>query len=169
MYEITARELSEQKTLVRRAKVHGDAISDFLGETYATVATAVQEGGFSFAGPPFGRYRPLDDGSEFEIEAGFPVYGEGTPGGDVEVSSLPAGRAAVVVHFGPYDAMMPAYQAVLTWLADNGHSPEGPAWEVYYSDPDEQPDPATWRTEIYRSTPRSARSLNRPGPGSWLL
>ena len=151
MYQVVSREVPEQKTLVRRAKVRGDAISEFLGPTYGAVAEVVAQGGFRFAGPPFARYRPLDEEfAEFEVEAGFPVAGEDTVAGDVELSSLPGGMVAVVIHIGPYDAMMPAYQAITDWLAERGARAEGPPWEVYHSDPDEQPDPATWRTEIHQ-------------------
>jgi effector-binding domain-containing protein len=151
VFQVTSREVTEQKTLVRRAKVRGDAISDFLGPTYAAVAEVVVRGGFRFAGPPFARFRPLDEEfAEFDVEAGFPVAGEGSTSNDVEVSSLPGGTMAVVVHIGPYDAMLPAYQAIFDWMAERDARAEGPAWEVYHSDPDEQPDPATWRTEIYQ-------------------
>ena len=29
-----------------------------------------------------------------------------------------------------------------------GVQPLGPMWEIYWSDPEAEPDPATWRTEI---------------------
>ena len=51
-------------------------------------------------------------------------------------------------HTGPYGRMEPAYEAINTWLMEHGVEVEGPAWEVYHTDANEQPDPATWRTEI---------------------
>jgi effector-binding domain-containing protein len=33
-------------------------------------------------------------------------------------------------------------------VTDHGGEATGDAWEVYFSDPATQPDPATWRTEI---------------------
>lgn len=33
--------------------------------------------------------------------------------------------------------------------ATQGHSPNGPPWEVYVTDPAEHPDSADWRTEIH--------------------
>lgn len=151
MYEVTSRHLREQKTLVRRGRVPVTAMSRFLGPTYAAIAAEVGRGQFHFAGPPFGRFRPLDsDLAEFEVEAGFPVEGEGSPTGDIEVSSLPGGEAAVTVHVGPYNAMQPAYQAIEGWIEARGGKAEGDAWEVYLTDTKEQPDPATWRTEIYQ-------------------
>jgi effector-binding domain-containing protein len=44
--------------------------------------------------------------------------------------------------------MRPAYDAIEAWIIDQGGQPEGPAWEIYYTDPNEEPDPSNWRTEI---------------------
>jgi effector-binding domain-containing protein len=44
--------------------------------------------------------------------------------------------------------MKPAYEATERWISEHDGVPEGPPWEVYYSDPNQQPDPSTWRTEI---------------------
>ena len=60
---------------------------------------------------------------------------------------LPAGPVAVTMHIGPYDAMEPAYAALASWVGDRGGQLAGDPWEVY-SDPEQRPDPSTWRTEI---------------------
>ena len=51
--------------------------------------------------------------------------------------------------------MVPAYEAIHEWLGEHELQPEGPAWEVYYSDPEVQPDSATWKTEIVQPYRRS--------------
>jgi effector-binding domain-containing protein len=61
---------------------------------------------------------------------------------------LPAGPVAVTVHIGPYDAMEPAYAALASWVSGRGGQLAGDPWEVYFSDPEQRPDPSTWRTEI---------------------
>ena len=84
----------------------------------------------------------------FEVEAGFPVT-PAIPGeGELEASMLPGGEAAATTHIGPYDAMRPTYEAITEWLGEHDAVPAGAPWEVYLSDPDDQPDPATWRTDI---------------------
>jgi hypothetical protein len=42
-----------------------------------------------------------------------------------------------------------AYDALQSWIRDNGCEPSGDPWEVYFSDPVSEPDPATRRTYIY--------------------
>jgi effector-binding domain-containing protein len=87
-------------------------------------------------------------GDRFEVEAGAPVPSRVDGEGGVRPSSLPGGQVAVTLHIGPYDAMRPAYEALLRWIGEQGGEPVGDAWEVYLSDPERYPDPATWQTQI---------------------
>jgi effector-binding domain-containing protein len=149
MYEIQERTLVEQPTMVIRGKIKLEDIPTFLSRTQHLVDSQIRAGGAHVVGEPFARYRSLDpEYREFEVEAGVPVVMAVAGHGGVEASCLPGGPAAVTVHTGPYERMEPAYEALNTWLDDHGFQAEGPAWEVYHTDLDEHPDPATWRTEI---------------------
>lgn len=146
MYDIDSRVLHNQRSVVMRTRLTVDDIADWLGMAYPTTAAAA---GSAICGPPFARYTMIgDDAQEFDVEAGFPVSEPVEVSGEVEVGSLPGGPAAVTWHVGPYDAMKPAYVRLLSWIKEHGAVPDGSAWEVYHSDPAEEPDPATWRTEI---------------------
>jgi effector-binding domain-containing protein len=122
-------------------------IPAFLARAYSGVAGYLGRVGSQFAGPPFARFRLLDE-VFCEVEAGFPVIAPVEGEGELIASTLPGGPAAVVTYFGPYDEMKPAYEAIETWITGRGAEPDGPAWEVYFTDPNEQPDPKTWKTEI---------------------
>jgi effector-binding domain-containing protein len=87
-------------------------------------------------------------GGRFEVEAGFPATRPIEGNGDVQPSELPGGQVAVTMHVGPYEQMEPGYQALASWVGERGGELAGDAWEVYFSDPSTEPDPATWRTEI---------------------
>jgi len=50
--------------------------------------------------------------------------------GRVVASALPAGEAAMTVHWGSYAELGGAHQAVLDWSAAHGGQPAGPKWEV---------------------------------------
>jgi effector-binding domain-containing protein len=71
---------------------------------------------------------------------------EPPPSSAVRCSELPAGRAAHAKHIGPYDAMAPAYTAIMVWARDGGHEFGGGSWEVYGDWTD---DPAQLETDIY--------------------
>ena len=66
--------------------------------------------------------------------------------GPVVASALPAGRAAMTVHRGPYSGLGAAHQAVQDWCAAQGLRTAGPRWEIYGPHDD---DPAKVWTEVH--------------------
>lgn len=165
-YEIHAEVMAEQPTAVTRATVRVQEIGPWLARTYGAVGAVLSAQGAGPAGPPFARYRRLAEG-RFEVEAGFPVATAIDAADGVTPSALPASLAASVIHVGPYDQMEPAYGALAGWISEHGGEPAGEPWEIYFSDPDRDPDPATWRTQIVqpyhgRATGTAAASA---GPG----
>ncbi len=153
-YDIHAEARQAQATAVERATLTVAEIGPWLGKTYGAVAGLLAGRQAGPAGPPFARYHLLGEG-RFEVEAGFPASRPIEGHDDVQPSELPGGQVAVTMHVGPYDQMQPAYQALETWVAEQGGELAGDPWEVYFSDPSTEPDPATWRTLIvqpYRQT-----------------
>lgn len=51
-------------------------------------------------------------------------------------------------HVGPYDTLAETYAALMGWIGEQGRTVAGPMWEVYWTDPGTEPDPARWRTEV---------------------
>ena len=84
-------------------------------------------------------YPEWDTTGEFDIECGVQVETGGN-------SATPAGLVATTAHFGPYDRMGAAHEAIHQWVRENGRKIAGPSWEVYghWSD-----DPAKLRTDIF--------------------
>jgi effector-binding domain-containing protein len=87
---------------------------------------------------------PGPDGVTLDI--GVQVLGAFTGTDDVALIAAPAGRAAHVVHLGPYSELGKAHDAVTAYCNDNGHPP-GVHWEVYGDWTD---DVAQLRTDVYR-------------------
>jgi effector-binding domain-containing protein len=79
-----------------------------------------------------------------EVDAPFAGHGE------VVGSALPGGAVATAVHFGPYDRLYQAHQAIHRWCATHGHALAGPNWEIYGHWQDEwNNDPAKIRTDVF--------------------
>jgi effector-binding domain-containing protein len=159
-YEIELHDLREEPTAVVRATLAVSELPEFFSHAFAEVAGHIQSHGTYPAGMPFARFDRLEDG-RFEVEAGFPVAGPIPGGGRVMPSHIPAGPAISLCHVGPYDSMEPAYQAVADWLAENDAVAAGPPWEVYTSDPSE--DPADYRTQIVQPYVRMGSPEHNPG------
>ncbi len=66
--------------------------------------------------------------------------------GNVTCSTTPTGLAAWTEHWGPYDRLGEANDAILLWCKSNNHEPAGASWEVYDHWND---DPAKLRTWVY--------------------
>lgn len=134
MDEITVVDLPEQHTAVVRGRATIDTIPEFLGRAYAAIGNVVPAQGRRFTGPPFARYRAMDE-TGWEVEAGFPVDGEVRADHDVVPSSLPAGPVARLVHAGPYDTVGVGWRTLSDWIVDHGYAATDAPWECYLDEP----------------------------------
>lgn len=156
-YEVLDRVLSDRYTAVVRGELPREALPTWLAAAFGVVQDYLQHAGIPPTGPPFARFTFLGD--TVAVEAGIPVPYEVAGTARVEPSALPDGHAAVTTHLGPYEDLDQAYRACHHWLQAHGHVAGGPHWEFYYTDPNAEPDPSRWRTDVvvpYREGNRKA-------------
>lgn len=147
-YVVSERTLAPQPVLIVRRRVKRSDIAKVLGEMLGTVFLHAQRTGAALAGQPFTRY--LDWGPGLvSIEAGLPIAAHIEGEGDVIAESLPGGRSAATTHCGPYAQLADAHAAVQQWIEENGLRAAGALWEVYVTDPADEPDPKNWRTDVF--------------------
>lgn len=92
------------------------------------------------AGPPFVIYHGVPHGDDpFDIEICAPVGRAIDPKEGWQLSELPAGTFATLVHVGPYDTIGAAYDELGRWLDAHGFVVTGAPREVYLSEPDVPP------------------------------
>lgn len=128
-------------------------IPQSLGETFAWLRTE----GIEPVGPPFIRYHVIDMDSKLDVELGVPVANAPAGNGRVAAGVLPSGRYASLVYTG-IDNGIAANGALLDWGAEKGltwdqwDTDKGDAFgsrlESFITDPDDEPDPAKWDTEV---------------------
>ena len=116
-----------------------------IGEGIRAVSAFLEARGVTPAGPPYGR-STWEPGSPLEV--GFPVSEAVVGDGVVTNGALPAGRMAVALHRGPHDAIPTTRDALSRWIAAEGLDAAGTGWEVYLTNPAQEPDPAKWRNEL---------------------
>ena len=110
-------------------------------------------------GPEFFNYLSMDKDNNIVSEVGYPVESKVQAEGDVVSDDFPAGHYAHLTYTGDYKFMMDAHKGLDKFIAENGFKeerslgapdfPHGVRTEVYLTDPDVEPDPAKWITEIY--------------------
>ena len=144
-YEI--KELPATFVLAKRFTAKPIEVGDRLGEALpACFGRAIGEK--LSPGRPFARYRNMT-ADAFEIDAGVIVDKEPKPQGDFIGGRLPKCRAAVAIHYGPYETLGDTHEALSKWAKTEGHTPAPGPWEIYITDPTEEPDSSRWETRIY--------------------
>jgi effector-binding domain-containing protein len=132
-----------------RVTCPADQVSATLASILPEVLEVVQAQGATMSGPPFSRYHKIDKaGNTIDIEAGIPLKAPIRESGRVKPSELPPGRAAMTWHIGSYHELQRSYDRLAAWMKEQKLTARGGFWEVYWTDPGLEPDPATWRTQI---------------------
>jgi effector-binding domain-containing protein len=145
-YDIQSCTLPAQPTAAVWASLPADQIGQWLPGVYQEVMTYLAAEGITPAGPPFARL--TFTGGTVDVEAGFPVPVPVSGRGRVVPSTLPGGSVAATTYYGPYEELGIAHDAITDWLKEHGYEADGSPWEVYYTDPQAEPDPARWRTDV---------------------
>jgi GyrI-like small molecule binding domain len=117
------------------------------------IAARLAQLGCPWAGPPFGRYHEWSE-DRVVVEMGIPARSigdlptlDGIEAGEIGRSALPAGRAAVAVHRGPYTGLPAAWDRLRAAIRLAGLTPGAGPWESYVDAPEESALDAI-RTEI---------------------
>lgn len=133
-YEITTRDLPAARVLGTSSTITPDGLGAFCEEGYHRIYGTLAAAGAAPAGPPRLVYLDLADDS-WTVEACVPVEGLAEAPGGLDLHEVPAGRAAVTQHVGPYDELGLAYREVESWIQAQGLVSAGPPYDVYTNDP----------------------------------
>jgi effector-binding domain-containing protein len=97
-----------------------------------------------------GRHVAVYLDSVFNLQVGVELESPVAATGEVFPSALPAGQVATTTHFGPYQLLGAAHEAIHKWLAANHREAVRPCWESYGHWLDEwNSDPSKIRTDVY--------------------
>jgi effector-binding domain-containing protein len=146
---IEVKELEAAKALTIKATTPSDEISAKLGELYPKIMSCILENEIEMTGPPFAIYHSWDPEGDTKLEAGVTVDKEAECEGDIEFVELPACKVATALHTGSYESIGPVYEAIQKYINEKGLKIKGAAWEVYLTDPNTEPDPNKYQTQVY--------------------
>ncbi len=139
----------EQLTAVIHLTVPCAEISNVMGPAIAEIMSTIAAQGAAITGPCFSYHqkRPTDI---FDFEVGFPVRQPITAAGRVKMSKLPAVKVVRTIYQGGYEGLGAAWGEFCKWIEAAGLNVQESLWESYLTDPESNPDPDTWRTELNR-------------------
>lgn len=139
--------VTEQPIASIRMKIPAAEVSRHLAIMLPEVMQHVAKSGAEMAGPPLSRYHSIT-ADTIDIEAAIPVKKAVTPGGRVKSETLPGGKTATTWHVGAYHDLPKSYAVLEAFIAKRSLAARAPFWEVYWTDPGIERDPAKWRTQI---------------------
>jgi len=148
-YTIQVERILNRPLAVVRRRVRPGELSRVVPEACGLVWKTVKAADVKDAGRQVAIYRGAGDGL-LDIEVGVEV-GTAFPGREEVVGSvLPAGEVATVAHFGPYQRLGEAHQAIRQWSAATGRTLAGVNWELYGHWLEEwNNDPSKIRTDVF--------------------
>jgi AraC family transcriptional regulator len=138
---------AEQQAAIIREQVPTAELPQFFGRAFGQIMAALQQQGVAPAAEPFALYFGMP-GDTVDVAAGIPTAEAVAADGPVQPGVLPGGTVYRALHIGPYDSLESTYHALMEAMAADGARPAQLMWEHYLSDPQREPDPATWRTLV---------------------
>ena len=130
------RDCPERLTAMRRQMIHPHDIGMTIGRGAQRLREQLVAAGAEILSAAYARYHSFTK-DQTDIEVGFEVDAP-VDLADVEMSTLSAGREAVLTHRGAYNEIPKTFAALEAWVGDNAVSRAVPR-EVYLSDPDRTP------------------------------
>jgi effector-binding domain-containing protein len=131
----------------------GSTIPSLLDELFAWLG----QRGIGPDGAPFIRYHVIDMAAVMDVELCVPLATETTGDGRVSPGVLPAGRYATLVYTGIQNGIA-GNTALMDWGNQQGLTWDrwkveagdafGSRYESFLSNPNDQPNPDTWETEV---------------------
>ena len=147
-------EVAESPTVVQAAYDHPMAqMRTLFDSTFQAIFPALDELGLRPVGPAFSLHYRIPR-ETCDLEVGVPVdRALAAPlstdtGVTITPSVLPAGRIAVVTHLGSYADLGDAWGRFMNQIAADGYQPVFPFWELYVTEPTQDTDSATLRTDL---------------------
>ncbi|HZV63498.1 MAG TPA: GyrI-like domain-containing protein [Telluria sp.] len=138
---------SAQRTAVIHLTVPASEIRKVMGPAVNELMAVLAAQGIEPFGPRFSHHLKMP-GAVFDLEIGVPVATAVAPAGTVTGGELPAAAVARTVYHGGMEGLGAAWGELGAWVAANGRQTRSYLWEYYVVGPDNNPDPAAWKTEL---------------------
>jgi effector-binding domain-containing protein len=145
-YDVRLEQKTSRPLAVVRRRARSQELARVVPDACGTVWNVIRAQKVTGAGRHVAIYWDDVINLEVGVELDSPFAGHG----EVVGSATPAGAVATTVHFGSYNWLGEAHQAIRQWCAKHGHTVAGPNWEVYGHWLDEwNKDSTKIRTDVF--------------------
>lgn len=147
-FELSIQEVAEQRFVAVTEDTHSDAMGTIVPRAIDEVRAYLAGLRVEPSGPPICICPFADDEGRLQTQIGWPVAAEVPGRGRIEATTLPAVRALVLKHTGPYEELSRSYRLMSEAMELHDLTPAGAPRELYVTDPDDVPDQNDHETVI---------------------
>lgn len=147
-YEITDYEVPAQILISVRDTASTETVTYKLALMYKNISHFLKSKNLSPVGNPMAVFHNYSN-RNFDIEAGLPVHSVIAVPEGMQCSEKAVQRTVMISYIGSYKMISSAYEAIQSYINDNGLQMNGPVWEEYITNPTIEADPNKQQTNIY--------------------
>jgi len=146
--DISRTEVKPLNALAMRSEAKVDQIGDEMGKSYAAMLEYAGNHGAQMAGPPMAIWYEWED-EVMVFDNVIPITKKISGSGDVRFIKTYSGKVVKTTHMGDYESTQFSWAAMEEYIEANELETNGAPWETYITDPQTEPDPSKWITELY--------------------
>ncbi|HYQ57677.1 MAG TPA: SRPBCC family protein [Draconibacterium sp.] len=146
-YVITLNPIDEMFYAGIRKTVPFIEVSREMSDMYSEISIFLAQKEIEMAGIPFARYHLMDE-EEIDMECGIPIEEDMEGSAQVKVDIFPATICASLDYRGDYSNLQEGHLALQKWVEAHGFNLASAPMEIYLTDPQQEPDPEKWLTQI---------------------
>lgn len=138
----------EQTYASVKVKTNLQNITNDISASYQKIGAFMQKNNVTMTGPVCAFYHSVSP-DNILMEPAIPISKSIKGEGDIAVTTIKSGTAAVAHYYGSYLQKDAAYAALERWMKKNNKTIKGSPWEVYITDPMMEKDTSRWLTDVY--------------------
>ncbi len=147
LYTLSTRTILPRAMAYTRVTCKPGEFSSVFSETQIGMLIYLHRQGVPPTGSGFVRYYQISD-EQLDMEIGVLLSQPVAETDSIQVGELPGGLVAMARHIGPYNNLGKVYTAMQTWIEEQGYTIAGAPWEIYWTDPQEEPDSGRWKADV---------------------
>lgn len=150
-YKVEVKEVVSKPYYYIKDKVAmGDMSSEFFGARFGKIMNFLGDDATKVSEPPFAIFHEWNEESgKAEVSVAIAATTDKPTNGEIKRGMTYEGRTMMVSYRGPYEGTGDVHDFLHRHIATSDHDFAGVPWEVYVTDPADEPDPANWITEVY--------------------
>ncbi len=136
-------------TATIRIKIRREDMMHLFGPALEELIKELSAQGIPPQGSAFAHHFEITE-ETFDFELGFVTETPVAPSGRMKPGEWPAQKVARTTYHGPYEGLPGAWGEFSTWMESQDLAEASDLWEHYVEGPHTTPDPAAYRTDLYR-------------------